>query len=145
MFFLYNLRATSQARRCGFESGLSLHKPFKICALGAIQRLSEILVTSQGSIRPLDVGSWLALRPAVAQLSAQRDVRSSSRSASSVWRAGKLALRTPVGACLPGEFHGDIEYFYEVVTDDDGRCVTAYKVTGEGEVTRSCLRIVASG
>jgi hypothetical protein len=49
------------------------------------------------------------------------------------------------GVCTPGEFHGDIEYFYEVVTDETGTRVVAYAVertNWDEPVTRASLRRV---
>ncbi len=50
------------------------------------------------------------------------------------------------GVCVPGEFHCDVGFFYEVVTDDGGTTVVAYAVeqTSWGvPVTRACLRRLA--
>lgn len=47
------------------------------------------------------------------------------------------------GVCTPGEFHDDVEYFYEVITDEVGSRIVAYAVecgSGDEPVTRACLR-----
>lgn len=47
------------------------------------------------------------------------------------------------GVCQPGEFHGDIAYFYEVMSDETGTRVIAYAVertSWEAPVTRASLR-----
>ena len=50
--------------------------------------------------------------------------------------------------CNPGEVHGDIEYFYEVTTDEQGTTITAYKVEHkhwDQPITRADLRRIGRG
>lgn len=50
------------------------------------------------------------------------------------------AAHSGFGVCNPGEFHGDIEYFYEVITDEAGTRIVVYEVPATGAVRRECLR-----
>lgn len=50
---MHELGAFSQAGRRRFESGLPLHKAFRICVLGVIPSFGEISVTPEDSIRDL--------------------------------------------------------------------------------------------
>lgn len=52
------------------------------------------------------------------------------------------AAHTGFGVCLPGEFHGDIEYFYEVVTDEAGTRIVVYEMAGNPAHGRAGLRLV---